>query len=394
MPHLRKQGTRYYAEFYDPDRHPKRKWVALRTGDKQAALNKMVNLDRDHARKEYDPWEDRSPEEGVTVDRAAEDYHRSKTELRPDSEANDRGVLTRLVASLPPGHLVAHVEPRHVKAFVNAPKPDGTPRSDATRDSYLSRVRMFFVWCIERGTLKGKNPADAVPRPKVGQKDPLFLSRDEVEAFLKAVRDNAGANASRLKPGEVTWIADAAVVTVGTGLRASELCHLRWDAVDLSGRRLKVKASAGFKTKSGHERTVPLAGDALAKLQELHGARTTGSSGYVFGGTASRAGTTAHLNREYLNSRFKHYAKLAKLDEQHSFHSLRRTYASWLVQGGTDIYRVQKLLGHADIKTTMKYAFLAPDTFTADVERVFGEQAAAPKPRRVGRRPARKAGAV
>lgn len=373
MPHLRKKGDRYYAEFYDPDRHPNRKWVPLRTGDKQAATNKMVNLDRDHARKEYDPWEDRSPEEGVTVDQATEDYHRSKTELRPDSEANDRSVLARLVASLPPGHLVAHTEPRHVKAFVNAPKPDGTPRSDATRDSYLSRVRMFFVWCIERGILKGKNPADAVPRPKVGQKDPLFLSRDEVEAFLKAVQDDAAANASRLKPGEVTWVADAAIVTVGTGLRASELCHLRWDAVDLNGRRLKVKASAGFKTKSGHERTVPLAGDALAKLQELYSVRTDGSSGYVFGGTASRSGTTAHINREYLNSRFKHYAKLAGLDARHSFHSLRRTYASWLVQGGTDIYRVQKLLGHADIKTTMKYAFLAPDTFTADVERVFGK---------------------
>ena len=231
-------------------------------------------------------------------------------------------------------------------------------------------------------------------RPKVGQKDPLFLSREEVEAFLKVVQDDAAANASRLKPGEVMWIADAAIVTVGTGLRASELCHLRWDAVDLKGRRLKVKASAGFKAKSGNERTVPLAGDALAKLQELYDARTSRASGYVFEGAASRAGTAAHLNREYLNGRFKHYAKLAELDERHSFHSLRRTYASWLVQGGTDIYRVRKLLGHADIKTTMKYAFLAPDTFTADVERVFGKQAEAPKPRHAGRRPARKTEAV
>ena len=57
---------------------------------------------------------------------------------------------------------------------------------------------------------------------------------------------------------------------------------------------------------------------------------------------------------------------------EHSFHSLRRTYASWLVQGGTDLYRVQKLLGHGDIKTTMKYAFLAPDNLAGAVDRVFG----------------------
>ena len=87
----------------------------------------------------------------------------------------------------------------------------------------------------------------------------------------------------------------------------------------------------------------------------------------------ARKGTRAHLDRQYLNKRFKHYAELAKLDPRHTFHSLRRTYASWLVQSGVDIYVVQKLLGHADIKTTMKYAFLAPANFHSAVGRVFGQ---------------------
>jgi len=44
------------------------------------------------------------------------------------------------------------------------------------------------------------------------------------------------------------------------------------------------------------------------------------------------------------------------------FHSLRHTFASWLVQMGKPLYTVSQLLGHSDLKMTMRYAHLAPDT--------------------------------
>jgi integrase len=44
------------------------------------------------------------------------------------------------------------------------------------------------------------------------------------------------------------------------------------------------------------------------------------------------------------------------------FHSLRHTFASWLVQMGKPLYTVSQLLGHSDVKMTMRYAHLAPDT--------------------------------
>ena len=161
-------------------------------------------------------------------------------------------------------------------------------------------------------------------------------------------------------------------MAVGTGLRASELCHLRWSAVDLGGRRLTVRVTEAFQTRSGHERVVPLAGRTHEALRRMDGERPSRSDGYVFASRATRAGVRPMLDRQYLNKAFKRYAGVAGLDPRHTFHSLRRTYASWLVQGGTDLYRVQKLLGHADIKTTMKYAFLAPDNLAAAVDRVFG----------------------
>ena len=302
-------------------------------------------------------------------------YVKARGDKRRDTLATDRAVLDHFASTLPPGAAVEHVEPRHVRAFLDKPKKNGEPKAAATKAVYLARIQTFFDWCASRGWRRAANPTAAVTSEKVGKKLPLFLSRDEYGKLTEAVETDAEGKGKKKRAesrGEVVWLADAVRVTVGTGLRASELCHLRWGAVDLGNRILTVRASPGFAPKSYHERPIPLAGEALDTLARLDTARASKSDGYVFAGRATREGTRAHLDRQYLNKRFKHYAELAGLDPRHTFHTLRRTYASWLVQSGVDLYVVQKLLGHADIQTTMKYAFLAPDNLTAAVDRVFG----------------------
>ena len=77
-------------------------------------------------------------------------------------------------------------------------------------------------------------------------------------------------------------------------------------------------------------------------------------------------------NEEDVSKRFKRYVRMAGLSDDIHFHSLRHTYASWLVMAGVDLFRVKELLGHVDISTTMRYAHLAPTSFKNDLERVFG----------------------
>ena len=60
---------------------------------------------------------------------------------------------------------------------------------------------------------------------------------------------------------------------------------------------------------------------------------------------------------------FKKALREAELGDGHCFHSLRHTFASQLVQKGISLYMVQKLMGHANIKTTEIYVYLAPEKF-------------------------------
>ncbi|HDR14082.1 MAG TPA: hypothetical protein ENN79_01070 [Desulfobacteraceae bacterium] len=53
-----------------------------------------------------------------------------------------------------------------------------------------------------------------------------------------------------------------------------------------------------------------------------------------------------------------------------TFHTLRHTFASWLVEDGTDLFTVKELLGHADYKMTSRYSHIAADGLRAAVRRL------------------------
>lgn len=76
------------------------------------------------------------------------------------------------------------------------------------------------------------------------------------------------------------------------------------------------------------------------------------------------------IKQGWIVHNFKKYVLKANINPKLHFHSLRHTFASWLVQKGISIYGVCKLLGHADIKTTEIYAHLRNDDLRNAVERL------------------------
>ncbi|MCH7950723.1 MAG: site-specific integrase, partial [Candidatus Dadabacteria bacterium] len=191
-------------------------------------------------------------------------------------------------------------------------------------------------------------------QPKAPRKVISYLTKDEFELLIRAIEADIVLKGKHIGPNQVRWLIDLIKVAVGTGLRRGELLNLRWDSVDLTKRAIDVTTSAEFQTKSGHERTVFMAGVALATIERLETERTSERSEYVFTST-----TGGKLSPGYVSKRFRYYRRLADLPDHIHFHSLRHTYASWLVLAGVDLYRVQELMGLSTVQLVMRYAHLA-----------------------------------
>jgi integrase len=186
------------------------------------------------------------------------------------------------------------------------------------------------------------NELDRVPKLKLLRVPPQtfdFLSREEADQLIRAVQDQH-------------W---RAMITVAlrTGLRLGELVALDWSDVNLETRLLTVRRSAFgnqiVSPKSNRIRHIPLTGEVQRTLQPIRR-----SSGLVF----SRSGTTP-LNDQVARRAIARLRREAGI-RHIGWHVLRHTFASHLVTAGVSIKAVQELLGHSDVRTTMRYAHLAP----------------------------------
>jgi integrase len=146
------------------------------------------------------------------------------------------------------------------------------------------------------------------------------------------------------------------MVATRSGLRQGELLALRWKDVDLGARKIVVRRSVweGIvgTTKGGRAREVELSPDTVAALKAQRHLRGE----LVFCNADGTMLTKNQCRRPLYDACGR--AGIRKI----GWHILRHTFASHLVMRGVPIKVVQELLGHRDIKTTMRYAHLAPES--------------------------------
>ncbi|MFC1569123.1 tyrosine-type recombinase/integrase [bacterium] len=143
------------------------------------------------------------------------------------------------------------------------------------------------------------------------------------------------------------------IFAANTGVRISELINLEWTDVNFHKMTIRIANKEDFHTKSKRERNLPLneaAYDVLSGLPR--------KSNYIFCRLDGKK-----RDKHFICRSFKATLREIGLGDGFSFHSLRHTFASQLVQKGVSLYMVQKLMGHANITTTEIYAYLAPETF-------------------------------
>ena len=189
-----------------------------------------------------------------------------------------------------------------------------------------------------------KNPCVGIKRIKIPEKQPKFFTEDELEKLL-SVTENQD-------------IKDLTIFAVNTGLRQMELLTLQWDQINFRDKLVTLD-NRNHLTKSKRIRTIPLNNNSMQIIIERE---VNKKSEFVF------TYLNAKLTQDQVSKVFKKYVRKADINPHLNFHSLRHTFASWLVQKGVSIYHVSKLLGHADIKTTEIYAHLRAEDLRASVE--------------------------
>lgn len=198
--------------------------------------------------------------------------------------------------------------------------------SAATRHVYTAALKFLY-----RVTLRRPEVVAHLPAVKVPKRLPRILSGSEVERLLKAIHV--------LKYRAILMIAYA------SGLRIAEAVSLKPE--DIDSRRLVIHVHEG---KGRKDRLVPLSGRVLLLLRQYWLAcRPDGP--FLFPGM--RPGT--HLTARAVRKALKRATQDAGLTKRVYPHLMRHCFATHLLELGTDVTVVQQLLGHKELRTTLRY---------------------------------------
>lgn len=300
------------------------------------------------------------------------DYRRwVRRELKRGDEAVNR--ILRVFGPLL-GMPLSQIDRRAVEDIITARRHEGASVATTNRD--LAAIKGILTKALE-WSLIAAHPLERLKASReVGNGIVRYLSPEEdsrLRAALQAREQERRAHREsgntwckeRGGDGRPMWPADGytdhlmpmVLLALNTGLRRGELFGLTWSHANLTTKVLTVAAG---NAKSGRTRHVPLNTDALDVLARW---RRQGSGvGLVFPNPAGRRFDNIQTSWERL-------AAAAELVE-FRFHDLRHSFASKLVMRGVDLNTVRELLGHADIKMTLRYAHLAPDKLAEAVARL------------------------
>jgi integrase/recombinase XerD len=189
-------------------------------------------------------------------------------------------------------------------------------------------------------TLKQDRIIELIPFPKQEYQLPVILSPVEVRRLLEAA------------PSFSHQVIFSTIY--GTGLRVSEALHLR--VPDLDSQRMMIRIEQG---KGHRDRYVPLSPKLLELLRTYW--RKLRPQPWLFPGQFPHQ----PLSREAVSDAIAQASERAGLKKHVSPHSLRHAYAVHLLEAGTDIRKIQLLLGHRSLSTTARYLRLATTTVCA-----------------------------
>lgn len=199
--------------------------------------------------------------------------------------------------------------------------------------------RMCAVKCFYNLSVGQPKKLDKVKYPKQDKKLPGVLEVDEVKALLDAAKN--------IKHKSII------ALLYGCGMRVSEVINLKPQHINRARMVITIYQGKGKK-----DRLVMLAPELLALLETYW--RQYHPQEFMFNGQ----GDAPQYTQRSINAFLQTYATAAGLKQHVHAHMLRHSFATHLLEGGTDIVIIKDLLGHENIKTTQGYTHVSKKTIS------------------------------
>jgi integrase len=257
---------------------------------------------------------------------------------------------TALLSEIGDSRIAEYVSTRRGETYRGKAVSNATVNRDV---ELLRRVyrRADRVWKRDVGTMpdwQAHSLPEAAGRIRA-------LSQPEIQALLTA---------TALKLPDLL---PALRFSMTTGLRLTNVLTLKWGQVDLAGKRLTFKVKS--KQPGGENLQIPITAPALVEIANQKGLHAT----YVFtyGCIKKRGarlrGARLPFTKTGWRARWKKILAAAKI-EDFRWHDLRHTAATWTLRETRNLALVKRMLGHADIKSTERYAHVLDEDLALGME--------------------------
>jgi integrase/recombinase XerD len=223
---------------------------------------------------------------------------------------------------------IEDIELKDMEDYLLDQKKRGISSASRSRSVYI--LRSFYNYCIKKD-LVDKNIAALLEPVKVKQKERDFLTEEEFEALVAAIKQPV--------------IKTVVQTLFYTGGRISEITSLKLDEVDLKERVIHI-----IEGKGGKDRDIPI-NDKLYKILQnyIENIREADSDRFF------ALERTGKVSPTYVNRLINEAVDEIGLEKEVSAHVLRHSFGTNLLEKGASVVSIQKLLGHASLAVTTRY---------------------------------------